>query len=609
MRSLLVIFSLAIFLNSAQIDNSLFENKSNPKFYEDLEKKIEESSKKQEFTQEIINTQKINLKRLRELISKDINIEKFDNSYFINKDIDIDTYFEAILTLAKTQIKIDTQNSLLGDVQNKLIFLKKSIEDIIEQDKQNLLTYQLQYAYYRIQKSNIEQRVKELKKIEDRYEKSLFEFISKIKSFDINKLVKDLEDINNKIKKLVEDKTAYEIELEKENIEENSKNILLFTNKIEAKNVQIQEQIQKSLDILFKQSIFFIKNKKEKELLKVYAKKENLFNELLLKDKKQYEKVDEFIKNLAKKHLGNTKLFLSNSIYQSQDILKQIWGYITSPIFVYNEQAITLFSLIKAILLIVFGFVIGVIYKKWLANIAKKWPNMSQMSLKLSSNVGFYIIVIITFMIAMSSLGIDMSSISLIAGALSIGIGFGLQTVVSNLIAGVILMFERTIRIGDIIEINDLLKGTVTDIRIRSTTIKTFDNIDIVVPNSSFIQNNVINWTLEDPSRRLHVPFGVAYGTKIEKVKEVVLEELKNSDLKYVKDNEDKKPEIRLENMNTSSVDLELLVWIKANDKIQPNSLKSDFLILIYNALYKHDIEIPFPQLDLHIKKEKNQAV
>lgn len=384
---------------------------------------------------------------------------------------------------------------------------------------------------------------------------------------------------------------------------------MLFTNKIEAKNVQIQEQIQKSLDILFKQSIFFIKNKKEKELLKVYAKKENLFNELLLKDKKQYEKVDEFIKNLAKKHLGNTKLFLSNSIYQSQDILKQIWGYITSPIFVYNEQAITLFSLIKAILLIVFGFVIGVIYKKWLANIAKKWPNMSQMSLKLSSNVGFYIIVIITFMIAMSSLGIDMSSISLIAGALSIGIGFGLQTVVSNLIAGVILMFERTIRIGDIIEINDLLKGTVTDIRIRSTTIKTFDNIDIVVPNSSFIQNNVINWTLEDPSRRLHVPFGVAYGTKIEKVKEVVLEELKNSDLKYVKDNEDKKPEIRLENMNTSSVDLELLVWIKANDKIQPNSLKSDFLILIYNALYKHDIEIPFPQLDLHIKKEKNQAV
>ena len=609
MRSLLVIFSLALFLNSAQIDNSLFENKNNPKFYEDLEKKIEESSKKQEFSQEIINTQKVNLKRLRELISKDINIEKFDNSYFVNKDINIDTYFEATLTLAKTQIKIDTQNSLLGDVQNKLIFLKKSIEDIIEQDKQNLLTYQLQYAYYRTQKSNIEQRVKELKKIEDRYEKSLFEFISKIKSFDINKLVKDLEDINKKIKKLIEDKTAYEIELEKENIEENSKNILLFTNKIEAKNVQIQEQIQKSLDILFKQSIFFIKNQNEKELIKVYTLKENLFSELLLKDKKQYEKVDEFIKSLAKKHLGNTKLFLSNSIYQSQDILKQIWGYITSPIFVYNEQAITLFSLIKAILLIVFGFVIGVIYKKWLANIAKKWPNMSQMSLKLSSNVGFYIIVIITFMIAMSSLGIDMSSISLIAGALSIGIGFGLQTVVSNLIAGVILMFERTIRIGDIIEINDLLKGTVTDIRIRSTTIKTFDNIDIVVPNSSFIQNNVINWTLEDPSRRLHIPFGVAYGTKIEKVKEVVLEELENSDLKYVKNNDDKKPEIRLENMNTSSVDLELLVWIKANDKLQPNSLRSDFLILIYNALYKHDIEIPFPQLDLHIKKEKNQAV
>ncbi|MGA1933348.1 mechanosensitive ion channel domain-containing protein [Arcobacter sp. YIC-464] len=608
MRSLLVIFSLALFLNSAQIDNTLFENRNNAKFYEEIEKKIEDSAKKEEFSQEIINTQKVNLKRLKEIISRNVVVEKFDNSYFTNSNIDINTYFEAITTLAKTQVKIDTQNSLLNDMQNRLVFLKKSIEDIVEENKHNLLSYQLQYAYYRIQKSNIELRIKELKKVEAKYIESLFDYISKIKKFDIQVLSKDLEDIDTKIKKLIEDKTAYEIELEKESIEENSKNIQLFSNKLESKNALIQEQLEKSLNILFKQAIFHIKNKKEKELLKVYSLKENRIDELSSKDKNQYEKVDEFIKSLAKKHLGNTKLFLSNSLYQSQDILKQAWGYITSPIFVYNEQAITLFSLIKAVMFIVIGFAIGLLYKKWLMNLAKKWPNMSQMSIKLSSNVGFYIIVIITFMITMSSLGIDMSSISLIAGALSIGIGFGLQTVVSNLIAGIILMFERTIRIGDIIEINDLLKGTVTDIRIRSTTIKTFDNIDIVVPNSSFIQNNVINWTLEDPSRRLHIPFGVAYGTKIEKVKEVVLEELKNSDLKYIKDNEDKKPEIRLENMNTSSVDLELLVWIKANDKLQPNSLRSDFLILIYNALYKHDIEIPFPQLDLHIKKEKNQA-
>lgn len=605
MRIFLVIFSLSIFLNSAQIDNSLFDNKNNKEFYKTLEKNIEDSSLNKEFSQEIINTQKIHLKRLQELLSKTINVEKFDNSKFLNKNISINDYFEEIQNLVNTQIKIDKQNSLLTDIQNKLIYLKKSIEDIIEEEKHNLLSYQLQYAYYKIQKSNIEERLKQLKANERLQINALFNYLTKIKEFDLSLLSKELEQIQSKINKLIQEKTSFELELEKESIEENNKNIESINKKIETLDLQIQDLTQTVLNILFKQNIFNIINKNEKELLRNYIAKSEKIDNLSIKNKNYFEKIDAFIKDLARKHLGNTKLFLSNSIYQSQDILKQAWTYITSPIFVYNEKAITLFSLIKAILFIIIGFIIGIVYKKWLNNLSKKWPDMSQMSLKLSSNVGFYIIIIITFMITMSGLGIDMTSISLIAGALSIGIGFGLQTVVSNLIAGVILMFERTIRIGDIIEINDLLKGTVTDIRIRSTTIKTFDNIDIVVPNSSFIQNNVINWTLEDPSRRLHIPFGVAYGTKIEKVKEVVLKELEDSDLKYVRNNEDKKPEIRLENMNTSSVDLELLVWIKANDKIQPNSLKSDFLILIYNSLYKNDIEIPFPQLDLHIKKAK----
>jgi len=196
-----------------------------------------------------------------------------------------------------------------------------------------------------------------------------------------------------------------------------------------------------------------------------------------------------------------------------------------------------------------------------------------------------------------------MTSISLIAGALSIGIGFGLQTVVSNLIAGIILMFERTIRIGDTIELSDTLRGKVTDMRIRSTTIQTFDNVDIVVPNASFIQNNVINWTLEDKTRRIHVPFGVAYGTEVEDVKKVVLDELKQSALVYIKNDIDKAPEVWMVAMNNSSVDFELLVWIEWASKFRPNALRSDFLILIYNALRKNGIQIPFPQLDLYVKE------
>ena len=284
--------------------------------------------------------------------------------------------------------------------------------------------------------------------------------------------------------------------------------------------------------------------------------------------------------------------------------LHHIKSILSYPIFAFNEKTITLSSLLQALILVVVGLFAGGVYKRWVERWSQNWPNMSQMSVRLIANVGYYVIIVSVVMIALGSIGIDLTSISLIAGALSIGVGFGLQTVVSNLIAGIILMFERTIRIGDVIELNDTLRGRVTDMRIRSTTIKTFDNIDVVVPNSSFIQNNVVNLTLEDPTRRLHVPFGVAYGTDVVKVKNAVLEALQECDLVYVKDNPDKLPEVWMTAMNSSSVDFELLVWVELGNKLRPNSLKSDFLILIYNTLYTHGIEIPFPQLDVHMKNQ-----
>ena len=416
-----------------------------------------------------------------------------------------------------------------------------------------------------------------------------------------------MESFDEKTKKLVLQKTSFEIELEKEIINENIKNKEQLTKEILKYEDLIQKVSIEKIDLLNKAIISNLMQSNHKDYLKTQEQVDSLVVSLKGDLKDTYLEQNNTIKEIAKKILGNTKIFLGSSLTQSVNYYEEFKNLFTSTLFVFNEQAISLLSIIRALFLIVIGFTIGSIYKRWVNKISIKWPNMSQMSLKLTSNVGFYLIVFITIMISMSSLGIDMSSISLIAGALSIGIGFGLQTVVSNLIAGIILMFERTIRIGDIIEINDILKGTVTDIRIRSTTIKTFDNIDIVIPNSSFIQNNVINWTLDDPTRRLHIAFGVAYGTKIDKIKEVILDELKKSNLIYVRNDDNKKPEIRFENMNTSSIDFELLVWVKANDKLNANSIKSDFLTLIYNCLYKHQIEIPFPQLDLHVKRDSNK--
>jgi len=600
----LLLFILSINISfCAQIDTKLFDTAKNVSYFKEIEQQILKEEKTKAKSNEIINIQKAHLKRLEESTLIKVPFEKFDLNSLKEEENLLDSILKAIFYISELEIKEKKQNELLIDIQNKLALLKKRIENILEEEKKYLLSYQLQYAYYKIQRTNIESRLQVATLNKNNLIKEIDIALKKEIKSSSDYIKEEINKLNIKIRKIKQEKVALELELEKELINENYIKKEDLEVEIQKLDKPLQNLLIEKINFLNKKLINTIIQKNDSKYLKIHDEIDSLLLELNGEVQEIYQNQNLFIKELAKKMLGNTKLIISNSLSQSKNFFDQFKGYFTSTLFVFNEQSISFLSLVKAILLIIFGFLIGSLYKKWIYKISNRWPNMSQMLLKLTSNVGFYLIVFITTMISMGSLGIDMSSISLIAGALSIGIGFGLQTVVSNLIAGIILMFERTIRIGDIIEIDALLKGTVTDIRIRSTTIKTFDNIDIIIPNSSFIQNNVINWTLDDVTRRLHIPFGVAYGTKIETIKEVVLKELDNCDLVYIKDVKDKEPEIRFDNMNMNRVELELLVWVKANDKFRPNSLKSDFLILIYNSLYKHNIEIPFPQLDLHLKK------
>ena len=199
-------------------------------------------------------------------------------------------------------------------------------------------------------------------------------------------------------------------------------------------------------------------------------------------------------------------------------------------------------------------------------------------------------------------LGINLSSIALVAGALSVGIGFGLQNIVSNFVSGLILMFERSIKIGDYIQLDEDLRGHVSDIRMRSTTITTNDNIDVIVPNQDLIQNRVINWTMNDRIRRFKIPFGVAYGTDADKVVEVILEAVETSGFTDIYKDSYRHTRVIMTGMNDSSVDFQLFVWIRGREILYPRRTTSRFLMLIYKTLNVHGIEIPFPQRDLHIR-------
>jgi small-conductance mechanosensitive channel len=204
---------------------------------------------------------------------------------------------------------------------------------------------------------------------------------------------------------------------------------------------------------------------------------------------------------------------------------------------------------------------------------------------------------IITFgvIIAISAVGIPMSNLAVIAGAMGVGIGFGLQSIFNNIVSGFILLFERPIQIGDTIEVGSLL-GTVKSIGVRASKIKTFDGADIIVPNGDIVSNQVVNWTLSDQKRRVEVLAGVAYGSDPHKVKKLFEEVLANH-----KDIiNDPEPIVYFQGLGDSSLDFRILFWTSSFDHWL--QLRSEIVFGVHDILYREGISIPFPQMDLHLK-------
>lgn len=203
-------------------------------------------------------------------------------------------------------------------------------------------------------------------------------------------------------------------------------------------------------------------------------------------------------------------------------------------------------------------------------------------------------ILIIGFMLAITASGIPMDRIAIVLGALSVGIGFGLQTIVNNLVSGVILAFERPIQIGDTIEVGTRI-GTVKEVGIRSSKLKGYDGSEVIIPNGDLLSQHLINWTLTDKNRRVELFIGVAYGSDADKVKEILLQVMdRESILKAPA------PAVYLQDFADSAVEFRLLFWV--SDINTWIVVRSEIMTSIYKEFAKNDIEIPFPQRDLHVK-------
>jgi small-conductance mechanosensitive channel len=211
------------------------------------------------------------------------------------------------------------------------------------------------------------------------------------------------------------------------------------------------------------------------------------------------------------------------------------------------------------------------------------------------SKLVHYTILALGGIVALAAAGIEWQSFALIAGALGIGIGFGLQNLVNNFVSGLILIFERPIQLGDTVEFGDRL-GVVKRIGIRSSTVRTVDGAEVIVPNGNLISAEVVNWTLSDRLRRLEIPVGVAYGSDIHRVLDILVEVAQ----KHPDVLEDPPPLGLFRGFGDSSLDF--VAWLWTSNFDQWRRVGSEVAVSIHDALAEAGITIPFPQRDLHLK-------
>ena len=221
---------------------------------------------------------------------------------------------------------------------------------------------------------------------------------------------------------------------------------------------------------------------------------------------------------------------------------------------------------------------------------------ISQDSRAIIQRIMFYALVVLVILTVLTYLGIPLATFAFISGAVAIGFGFGAKTIIENFLSGWILMSERPIRIGDVVEMDSFI-GRIVSIGNRSTLVKRIDGADIVVPNSQVLESRLVNWTLHDPFVRTSVRVGVAYGSDIQKVRSVLLEVM--SELELVQ--KEPEPVVVFEDFADSALVFDVFFWVSMNAGREMRLIRSDVRFLIEQKFKEAKIVVAFPQRDVHV--------
>jgi small-conductance mechanosensitive channel len=282
-------------------------------------------------------------------------------------------------------------------------------------------------------------------------------------------------------------------------------------------------------------------------------------------------------------------------------LLNPTIALLSSAAFTVGEREVSLYKIIKAGVLAMVLIWIASVLSSFIQGRVRRAQSLTPSAQTLIGHAVRIGLLFAAIIMALNVIGIDLTALAVFSGAIGIGIGFGLQAIFSNLVAGIIMLFEGGIKVGDFVDLDQGLTGEGKEIGIRATRVTTNDNVNILVPNSEFINNRVTNWTLREGFRRMRFSFGVAYGTDKDLVRKAALEAAEDVPHQLMGTGA-RAPEVWLTGFGDSSLDFELVVWLAPEAVKRPGRVNADYTWALETALTKYGIEIPFSQRDLHFR-------
>lgn len=283
------------------------------------------------------------------------------------------------------------------------------------------------------------------------------------------------------------------------------------------------------------------------------------------------------------------------------DLLAHALEPLRLSLFTVGGEAVSAASIIELLLVLATSAWLGRVVERNLRELSSKHGSIDAGSVMTVARLLRGAILVLGALIGLALIGVPVTHLAIMVSALSVGIGFGLQTIVNNLVAGLILLSERSVRVGDFVQLSGSDRGVVRAISMRSTRILTPDGVYVLVPNSTLIDGTVKNLSLDTQGHRQRFPFGVAYGSDLARVSEVVTAAAHA--LPYTqKDGVDRQIEVGISGFGEFALTMELVVWVRLDALMEPYRLTAAYLAAITDACNRNGIVMPGPAYDVNVR-------